>query len=192
MKKIGIFGGTFDPIHIGHLIIAQEVSRLLKLSKVIFVPAFIPPHKKRSNPTSANDRYKMVQMAIRNNAKFEASTIEIKRRGKSYSVDTLRKLRKKFGSKASLFFIIGSDMVKDLKSWKELDSINKIVKFIAVKRSGYPVVNLPKNIDRVNVPQVDVSSTQIRRLIKNGHSINFLVPDVVRKYISDKYLYLKN
>ena len=192
MKKIGIFGGTFDPIHTGHLIIAQEVSRYLKLNKIIFVPAYIPPHKKNRDLASAIDRYKMVKMAIRNNPKFKISSSEIRRRGKSYSIDTLREFRVRFGDKTALFFIIGSDTIKELKDWKEISNINKLVTFVVVKRSKYPIGNLSKSIQRVNIPQINISSSEIRKLIKRRKSIQYLVPDRVMNYILKNKIYFKD
>ena len=192
MKKIGIFGGTFDPIHTGHLIIAQEVSRYLKLNKIIFVPAYIPPHKKNRDLASAIDRYKMVKMAIRNNPKFKISSSEIRRRGKSYSIDTLREFRIRFGDKTALFFIIGSDTIRELKDWKEISNINKLVTFVVVKRSEYPIGSLSKSIQRVNIPQINISSSEIRKLIKRRKSIQYLVPDRVMNYILKNKIYFKD
>ena len=112
--KIGILGGTFDPIHYGHLILAEEVSHSLKLDKLIFVPTNIPPHKKRFGIASCLDRYNMVKLAIRGNRNFEVSKLEIERPGKSYSVETLLKFKEIFSLKTRLFFIIGADSVSDL------------------------------------------------------------------------------
>jgi len=192
MRKIAVFGGTFNPIHTGHLIIAHEVCRNLGLNKIVFVPAYIPPHKKKYNLANATDRYKMVKMAIKNNPKFDISPLEIKRKGKSYSVDTIRDFRKAFGKKTDLFFIIGSDTVRELKDWRRIGDIHKLVKFLVVQRPGYPIKKLPKNMQKVGIVNIDISSSEIRRLIKRRKSIQYLVPDVVMGHILKNKIYSKN
>jgi len=191
MKRIGIFGGTFNPIHSGHLIIAQEVCRHLNLNRIIFVPAYIPPHKNNQDLANAIDRYEMVKIAIKNNPKFKVSASEIKRKGKSYSIDTLREFKSRFGNNASLVFIIGADSVKELKYWKEISNINKLVKFVVVNRPGYLIKYLPRGTQRIDIPLINISSSQIRRLIKRGSSVRYLVPDAVLRHILKKGIYIK-
>ena len=120
MNRIALFGGTFNPIHFGHLLIAEEAFRRLKLKKVFFIPCYAPPHKTSRNLASAQDRLAMIKMAVRKNRHFEVSDLEIKRVGKSYTVDTIREFKKHFSKSTRLMFIIGSDMLDDLKAWKEI------------------------------------------------------------------------
>ncbi|MCK4422630.1 MAG: nicotinate-nucleotide adenylyltransferase, partial [Candidatus Omnitrophica bacterium] len=128
--KIGILGGTFNPVHLGHLILAQECQQKLKLDKVVFIPAKIPPHKTRRMIIDAGDRYQMLKLALRGNSCFEVSRIELDRQGsKSYSVDTLSLLKKKWGDEVNLFFITGADALAELHSWKDMDKIFKIARF---------------------------------------------------------------
>jgi nicotinate-nucleotide adenylyltransferase len=191
MKKIGIFGGTFNPIHTGHLLIAQEVLRSLGLNVIIFVPVYIPPHKKDSDLVSAHDRYNMVKIAISNNPNFKVSASEIKRKGLSYSIDTLREFKRKFGRGTNLYFIIGSDMARELKAWKQIDAINKLVKFVIVNRPGYRMKRLPRYAQLIDSPYINISSRRIRRLIKRGDSVRYLVPHKVLEYILKNKIYLE-
>ena len=188
--RIGILGGTFNPIHIGHLILAEEAYFKLKLDKLIFVPAFMPPHKDSQDIINAKDRLEMVRLAIEDNAAFEVSTYEIDSKKKSYSIDTLREFRNIYGKDAQLCFITGSDSLKDLFSWKNINDIFKISKFIVANRPGYPVKDLPKEADTVVITPIEVSSEDIRRRLKEGRSIRYLVPEKVRKHIIEHRLYL--
>jgi len=187
--RIGILGGTFNPIHIGHLILAEEAMSKLKLDKVIFVPAFIPPHKDVDSNVRPEDRLKMAELAIEDNQAFSVSTFEIDSKKKSYSVDTLKAFRKTYGDSAELFFITGSDLLKDLFSWKDVNDIFKMSKFIVANRPGYPVKNMPKEAEKVVITPIEVSSEDIRRRIRESRSIRYLVPEKVRSYIIDLNLY---
>lgn len=187
--RIGILGGTFNPIHIGHLILAEEAHFKLKLDKLIFVPAFIPPHKSAQDVISARDRLAMVKLAIEDNPSFDVSTYEIDSKKKSYSIDTLREFRSVYGDEAQLCFITGSDSLKDLFSWKNINDIFKISKFIVANRPGYPIKEIPKEADTVVITPIEVSSEDIRKRLKEGRSIRYLVPEKVRKYILDNNLY---
>ena len=187
--RIGILGGTFNPIHIGHLILAEEAHFKLKLDKLIFVPAFIPPHKNAQDVISASDRLAMVKLAIEDNPAFDVSTYEIDAKKKSYSIDTLREFRSVYGDEAQLCFITGSDSLKDLFSWKNINDIFKISKFIVANRPGYPIKEIPKEADTVVITPIEVSSEDIRKRLKEGRSIRYLVPEKVRKYILDSSLY---
>lgn len=187
--RIGILGGTFNPIHIGHLILAEEAYFKLRLDKLLFVPAFIPPHKSASEVINAADRLEMVRLAIEDNPAFEVSTYEIDSKKKSYSIDTLNELRKIYGDEAQLCFITGSDSLKDLFSWKDVNDIFKISKFIVANRPGYPIKDIPKEADTVVITPIEVSSEDIRKRLKEGKSIRYLVPEKVRKYILDRKLY---
>jgi nicotinate-nucleotide adenylyltransferase len=187
--KIGILGGTFNPIHIGHLILAEEARFKLKLDRVVFVPSFIPPHKDVFEVINAKDRLAMVRLAIEDNPAFEVSTYEIDSKKKSYSIDTLKEFRSIYGDEAQLCFITGSDSLKDLFSWKDINDIFKISKFIVANRPGYPMKEIPKEAETVVITPIEVSSEDIRRRLKEHRSIRYLVPEKVRKYIADRKLY---
>lgn len=186
--KIGILGGTFNPIHIGHLILAEETREKLKLDKVIFVPAYLPPHKDNSVIAQAVVRLAMVRLAIRANKYFLASDIEIKRSGRSYTIDTLVEFKKEY-PKDELYFIIGSDLLTYLDEWKELLEIIKMVKFIVATRPGYPLEKIPSYISTVAIRAVDISGFEIRRAIREDKSFRYLVPEVVFNYINRNKLY---
>jgi nicotinate-nucleotide adenylyltransferase len=139
MKAVAIFGGTFNPIHFGHLLIAEEVRTKFNLDKVIFVPTNLPPHKNPSDLVSARQRWLMTHLATVSNPCFEVSTFEIDSGGKSYAVDTIKHFHKFFGEKVKLYFIIGADALMELSSWKNVGEILKLCRFIAVSRPGYDV-----------------------------------------------------
>lgn len=187
--KVGILGGTFNPIHIGHLILAEEAHFKLKLDKLVFVPSFMPPHKSSSEVISAKDRLEMVRLAVADNPAFEVSTFEIDSKKRSYSIDTLKEFRGIYGEDAQLCFITGSDSLKDLFSWKNINDIFKISKFIVANRPGYPIKDVPKEVDTVVITPIEVSSEDIRKRLTEGRSIRYLVPEKVRKYILDHKLY---
>jgi nicotinate-nucleotide adenylyltransferase len=195
--KIGILGGTFNPIHIGHLILAEEVREKLKLDKVVFVPTYLPPHKDNSDIAPAKARMAMVKLAIRGNRYFLASDMEIRRDGRSYTIDTLKEFKKIY-PQDELYFIIGSDLLKYLDDWKDWDEIAKMVKFIVATRPGYPLEEISTYIasretgaSTVAIRAVDVSGFEIRKAIKENRSFRYLVPEVVYKYIGKKNLYRK-
>jgi nicotinate-nucleotide adenylyltransferase len=187
-KRIGILGGTFNPPHLGHMVLAQESLRRLKLDKVIFIPAFMPPHKEVKG-ASARLRHKMVTLACKGNPRFEVSKIEIKRRAVSYSVDTLRKLRSRYGKGAQLFFITGSDSLEALGSWKDINEILKLARFVVAARPDFPVGKLKRGITLIRIPAIGVSSTMIRDRLRLSQPVRYLVPEVVRKFIKEKRLY---
>lgn len=186
--RIGILGGTFNPPHLGHIALAGEAARRLELDKVIFIPALLPPHKtlKDNNPSL---RYKMVVLACRNNPLFEVSTLELDRNKVSYSVDTLRELKKMYGPSAQFFFITGSDSLKELKTWKENKKLLKLARFVVAKRPGFPVQGLKRGMIVLDAPFLEIASFEIRKRVKSSRSIKRLVPEAVRKFIKDKGLY---
>jgi len=187
--RIGILGGTFNPIHIGHLILAEEALSKLKLDKVVFVPTYIPPHKSIEGSVKPHDRLKMVELAIADNPSFEISDFEISSKKTSYSINTLKEFRSKHGADVQLYFITGSDLLKDLFSWKNVNDIFKISKFIVANRPGYPVTELPKEVETVVITPIEVSSEDIRKRLKAERSIRYLVPEKVRSYILERNLY---
>lgn len=187
--RIGILGGTFNPVHMGHLILAEEALFKLHLDKVMFVPTFVPPHKNIESDIKPKDRLKMVELAISDNPAFGVSTFEIDSKKKSYSIDTLKEFRNHYGSDAELYFITGSDLLKDLFSWKDVNDIFKMSKFIVANRPGYPVKDVPEDIETVVITPIEVSSEDIRKRLKEGKSIRYLVPDKVRDYVIKHNLY---
>ncbi|NLY08498.1 MAG: nicotinate-nucleotide adenylyltransferase [Tissierellia bacterium] len=200
--RVGIFGGTFNPIHMGHLIIAEHILDAAQLDKIIFIPAQSPPHKSLSLTDSAEHRYEMVRLAISGNSRFEISDIELKRNSKSYSVETVRELKKVYPND-KLFFIIGSDTFYELGTWFDLPGILEIVEFLVVRRPGYidKYINTLDqamedfaiihgvNISLVDAPLIQISSTLIRDKYENGASIRYLVPENVMSFIGARGLY---
>jgi nicotinate-nucleotide adenylyltransferase len=190
-KRIGILGGTFNPIHSGHLNLARHAKKALSLDKVVFIPAYMPPHKKIEGSTSPADRLNMISRAIRNEKDLTLSLYEIKRRRKSYSIDTLEYFRKKYGSGAKLFFIIGADSLTGIHSWRHINKALKLAQFVVCGRPGYSLKNCPRPINKIDIPEKDISSTEIRRLLKKGKPIKGLVPAAVERYIRRRRLYTK-
>jgi len=188
--KIGILGGTFNPIHNGHLYIAGEVLKKLKLNKVLFIPTYIPPHKKIKESVKAIDRLCMVRLALKGKKKFNTSYYEIKKRGTSYSIKTAHFLKRRYGKNSKLYFIIGSDSLRGLKKWKDIGKLSCIVSFVVVPRRGCKKDTGFKKAIRLNIPKKDISSTQIRRMIREDKSIRGMVPSKVMSYIERKRLYI--
>ena len=199
-SRIGIFGGTFDPIHIGHLIVAEDIRERFVLDRVLFIPSGNPPHKANYNVTPAVHRYSMVFLAVESNPFFEVSRIEMEREGYIYTVDTLAHLKELYGNKTEMFFIIGADIVWDLPKWKEPDKLFRMCEFIAALRPGCGRERLLMEIDRLrsqhqakiiaaDAPLIGISSTEIRERVKNGKSIKYFVPKGVEEYIFENGLY---
>lgn len=191
MSKIGIVGGTFNPIHSGHLAIGQIAYENLGLDKVIFVPSFLPPHKTGRNVIDAKDRFKMVNLAIKDFKYFESSDCEIKRKGKSYSIDTVVYFEKilKVKEPVKYFFIIGEDCLEHLHQWKDIDILLKKVNFVAITRPGYQKDKTKIKVHFIEMPGLDIASTYIRRRVLAGKCIKHLVPEKVAKYIEMRKLY---
>jgi nicotinate-nucleotide adenylyltransferase len=187
--KIGILGGTFDPVHNGHIYLAEKACAKLRLDKIIFIPSYLPPHKKGTKVTPARDRFNMLKLAIRGNKKFKISDMEIKRKGRSYSVETLRRLRKKYGAKAELFFITGSDSLKELNKWKNLPEILRLCRFVVVKRPCFKANNAPGGVIMLKISAKNISATDIRARIRTDKPINRLTPGFVQNYICRHKLY---
>ncbi len=186
--KIGILGGTFNPIHNGHLILAKEAKEKLGLDKIIFVPANLAPHKDNLNLAAAGDRLAMISLAIGGNKDFAVSDMETKRGGRSYSIDTVKELKSKYPSD-ELYFIVGSDLLNYLDDWRDLGEVIKKVKFIVATRPGYPLEKIPSYIQTIAIDAVDISAFGIRNLIKENKSFKELLPAGVFDYINMKGLY---
>ena len=187
--KIGILGGTFNPVHIGHLLLAQESVEELGLDKLVFLPSYIPPHKSRAELINPEDRFNMLLIAIRGNPIFEVSRLEIEKRGTSYSVESLKEFRNLYGVEAELFFVTGSDSLKELSTWKDLNSIFRMAKFVVAERAGYSLEGVPEGANIISISRVEISSSEIRERIKENRPIRYLVPDGVREYIEKNKLY---
>lgn len=192
--KIGLFGGTFDPIHIGHLIIAETVKDTLKLDKIIFIPAANPPHKLGKRITDSRHRLSMIQMAIVDHKDFQLSEIEIAHKSSSYSTETVQLFLDLYPSD-ELLFLIGGDSLKELHTWHEPDRLLKMIKIVVVQRPG---INLKKvsscfldQVIFVDAPLIGISSSNIRQNILEQRSIRYLVPDSVADYIHENKLYNK-
>jgi nicotinate-nucleotide adenylyltransferase len=176
--RVGVFGGTFDPPHTGHLVVAQEVHLRLGLDRVLWVPAAVPPHKRGQRITPAALRLEMVAAAIAGDDRFQLSDLEVRRDGPSYTVDTLRALREA-SPDDELFLILGADQLAELDSWREPDQLRRLATLVGFARAG----DEPPEIEGariVEVPRLDISSTEIRRRLAAGEPIDYLVPAAVR------------
>ncbi len=197
--RVGILGGTFDPIHVGHLVTAEAVRNEYKLDKVIFIPAAIPPHKQEQSVTPALHRYIMTVLATYSNPYFEVSPIEMNRPCPSYTIDTIYELIEKYGEDTEFYFITGADAIAEIPTWDRIEELLGICQFIAATRQGClpNVDNIKeyfgelgqKRIHRLNTPELEISSTDIRARIKNGISIKYIVPLPVEQYIYKEGLY---
>lgn len=186
MSKIGLLGGTFDPPHMGHLLIAEEVYNKLGLDEVWFIPSNDPPHKDRSQ-TSVGHRMEMTKLAVSDNEHFLVSTIEVERAGISYTIDTARILTEAYATH-NFYFIIGADMVEYLPKWHHIDELRELVSFVGVKRKGYQL-NSPYSIMEVEIPMFEVSSSLLRQRIMHQDSTKYLLPQTVENYIREHDLY---
>ena len=201
-SKIGVLGGTFDPIHLGHLIVAGDIRQKLGLGEVLFVPAGRPWLKlKEEKPISAAEhRLAMVRLAVASNAYFKVSTLEINRPGLSYSIDTILQLKAKLGAKAETYFIVGPDALAELHMWKDPARLVELCQVVGIGRPGHTRTDLhtlessipgvSRRIMLVDVPQIDISATEIRNRVAQGLSIRYLVPEAVEKYIAEHRLYM--
>ncbi|MBU2541050.1 MAG: nicotinate-nucleotide adenylyltransferase [Candidatus Omnitrophica bacterium] len=188
--RIGILGGTFNPVHIGHLILAEYARQALRLDKLFFVPANISPLKSRSQAVSSYHRLEMLKLAIRGCRDFAISDMEIKRGGKSYTLETLYAFLKEFNNKKDkIFFISGSDSLGQLNRWKDFKQILKIAKFVVAERPGFSPCRPSGHIKTIQIPQIDISSSLIRARLRAGKSVQYLVPDRVAAYIKKGRLF---
>ncbi|GAA0812450.1 nicotinate-nucleotide adenylyltransferase [Spirilliplanes yamanashiensis] len=190
-RRIGIMGGTFDPIHNGHLVAASEVADRFALDEVVFVPTGNPWQKEAVTP--AEDRYLMTVVATASNPRFQVSRADVDRSGPTYTVDTLRDLRDAYGPAAQLFFITGADALAKILSWKDADEMFSLAHFIGVTRPGFVLSDdhLPDDtVSLVEVPAMAISSTDCRARVKAGKPVWYLVPDGVVQYIAKRRLYV--
>jgi nicotinate-nucleotide adenylyltransferase len=193
-RKIGILGGTFDPIHVGHLILAEQVREQFQLERVIFIPSAVPPHKTERKLSLANHRFEMTKLALEGNPYFSVSDIELKREGLSYTVETLRKLKELY-TDSEIYFLTGSDVLDEITTWKNPEEIYRLAKIVIAVRPGFdkfdPKDHFAKKSIIATITGVDVSSTQIREKVRKGESIKYLVPSKVEEYIKKKNLYTR-
>ena len=201
-SKIGVLGGTFDPIHLGHLIVAEDIRQKLGLGEVLFVPAGRPWLKlKEEKPISAAEhRLAMVRLAVASDPHFKVSTLEIDRPGLSYSIDTVLELKAKLGAGAEIYFIVGPDALAELPRWKDPGRLVEICQVVGIGRPGYvqadlhilesSILGVSQRIMLMDVPQIDISATEIRRRVAQRLSIRYLVPEAVEKYIAEHRLYM--
>lgn len=187
--KIGILGGTFDPPHYAHLMIAEEVLTACSLDQVWFMPSPSPPHKTGEEITEATHRIEMVKRAIASNEKFSVSLVEFEREGPSYTYDTMKELTR-VHPHAQFCFILGADMVEDLPNWEHAEELVQLVEFIGVGRPGFSVDSVFADaIHEVDVPAFEISASFLRQRFEKGQNTRYFLPEVVRNYIEEKTLY---
>lgn len=189
--RIGILGGTFDPIHEGHLALARAAIKQLRLDRLIFVPTFRHPLEEKESSTVARPkaRFEMVKLATKGEPSFEVSDCEIKRKGISYTVDTLRTLRAQYPEPHELFFITGGDWGKALDQWKDIQTIFSLAHFVVAKRPGSDTNTLPKGVELLDFVPLDLSSTEVRHQLRKRTPRASLVSDEVLNYIREHQLY---
>jgi nicotinate-nucleotide adenylyltransferase len=190
-RKIGVMGGTFDPIHHGHLVAASEVADRFGLDEVLFVPTGEPWQKGERSVSPAEDRYLMTVVATASNPRFSVSRVDIDRGGPTYTVDTLRDLHARHPD-ADLYFITGADALGAILTWRDVDELFGLAHFVGVTRPGYELEDdhLPEgSVTLVEVPALTISSTDCRRRVAEGHPVWYLVPDGVVQYIAKRGLY---
>ncbi len=183
-------GGTFNPIHIGHLVAAQRALERLRLDQVVFVPSYLPPHKSARSVIAAKDRLSLVRRALRGHDRFAVSDLEIRRQGKSYSIDTVKAFQRAYPGVKKIFFIIGRDALSTLDRWKAIEDLLQRVTFAVVDRPthraegpvGIPFVSVP-------MPGLDIASSDIRRRIRAGKTVKYLLPEAVLREIEEKGFY---
>jgi nicotinate-nucleotide adenylyltransferase len=200
--RVGLYGGTFDPIHVGHLIVARAVHEQLSLDRMVVIPSARPPHKSPMGLTASSHRLAMARLAVESEPGFEVSDCEAKRTGPSYTIDTVAEFRGTLGPDAELIWIIGADTLGELASWYRVGELVEACRFIVVARPGYESPDLTalraqltaEQINRlrdslIDTPRIDISATEIRQRVGKGSSIRWLVPESVCRYIIDHQLY---
>jgi nicotinate-nucleotide adenylyltransferase len=214
-RRIGLFGGTFNPIHLGHLRGAEQIREAFGLQEVIFIPAALPPHKVTEKIIEAQHRLEMVKRAIQKNPYFSASDVELRRSGKSYSIDTIRYFRERHQS-SLFFFILGRDAFVEIETWKEYQHLFSLCNFIVMTRPGFQKNSSPSPLPESLIPAfrydekaeawvhssgytlffkeitfLDISSTKVRETIRKGESVRYLIPPEVEAYVREHGLYQK-
>ncbi len=200
--RFAVMGGTFDPIHYGHLVTAEAVRDEYDLDKVIFMPSGNPPHKMARATSDANHRYLMTVLATTTNPYFEVSRAEIDRVGITYTVDTIRELRNAYGEDAEIYFITGADAILEIFTWHNVEELFRICFFVAATRPGFHGKDMEqklneikskykKEIFKIEVPSLAISSTDIRNRIKNGKTVRYLLPEAIEDYIRKFRLYME-
>jgi nicotinate-nucleotide adenylyltransferase len=201
MRSVGVMGGTFDPIHNGHLFAAEAVRQGFGLDLVMFIPAARPPHKSSNEVSDPDERYLMAELATADNPYFTVSRIELDRPGPSHTVDTITELKKNIGEEVDTYFITGADAIQDICKWKDFEQLLRLCRFVAVARPGYSLKateslraqlgdELFGRIYPFEVSALAISSSDIRERVKTGKSIKYLVPLAVEQYILKVGLYL--
>lgn len=201
LKKVGIMGGTFDPIHFGHLVIAEQIRFEYGLEKVLFIPAGIPPHKTGLDISESKHRYFMTLLATITNPYFEVSKMEIENNEVSYTINTIKKLQEIYGEDTELYFITGADAICELDTWKDVSELLNLCNFIAATRPGLDSSFVDEKINelqtryhafirKMDVPALAISSTAIRNKVREKQSIKYLLPESVEYYIYKNNLYL--
>jgi nicotinate-nucleotide adenylyltransferase len=192
MNRLGILGGTFDPPHLAHLIAGEMAVEAFALDKLLFIPANVPPHKAGQPITSAEHRFAMTKLAVRGNEQFEVSGIELERPAPSYMIDTIREVQEQLKPE-SVFLFIGLDQFAAFESWNKYEDILREAQVVVMARPSHDVEkispSLRKQVQFLSIPQLEISSTDIRARVQAGKPIRYLVPDEVREYIREHRLY---
>jgi nicotinate-nucleotide adenylyltransferase len=193
-STITVFGGTFDPPHVGHLIVASDVCDLLGVERVLFVPAALPPHKLNEVCTPAGSRLRMVELAVADDRRFETSDMEISRGGPSFTIDTVREL--KADGYEEVFVLVGADGLHEIRTWKDYRALLTEARVVAVSRPGFDFKSIKypdfEAISYLNVTPIGVSSTMIRERVAEGRSVRYLVPERVEEFIYKEGLYVES
>jgi nicotinate-nucleotide adenylyltransferase len=201
--RLGVMGGTFDPIHIGHLVTAEEARFQFHLEKIVFIPSAHPPHKTDETQSPAEDRIRMVELAVEGNPAFTVSDMEVQRPGLSYTIDTLHELHRMYGAETEIYFVTGADAILEILTWKNPEELLMEGRFIAATRPGYPLKKLSaalpeldsageetmKRVYAMEIPALAISSTDIRKRVAEGRPFRYLVPKEVWAYIKERGLY---
>ena len=198
-EKIGILGGTFDPVHLGHLIIAEEVRSNVGLDKILFVPAGVPWMRENEGVSAGKHRLNMVDLAVKSNPHFESSSIEIDRQGVTYTADTLETLREDLDHEVELSFIMGMDVLEKFHLWKSPETVVELCSLVIVNRPGNQAVDVNEVVKKypeagaklriINVPRMEISSSEIRERVRQKKSLKYLVSEEVIEYIDKNNLY---
>jgi nicotinate-nucleotide adenylyltransferase len=191
-RRLGVMGGTFDPIHHGHLVAASEVQSWFSLDEVVFVPTGQPWQKEGWDVSPAEDRYLMTVIATASNPRFSVSRVDVDRPGPTYTIDTLRDLKDQRGEECELYFITGADALEQILTWRDIDELFELAHFVGCTRPGHELSSegLPEGkVSLVEVPALAISSTACRERVRSGEPIWYLVPDGIVQYITKRGLY---